>query len=157
MPLESKVKIGEDEGYIIGFPVGDWAREGHGKYDYYLALSNQPLNVVREAHLRSDDVLGFNISSLCDDQGGSRLKSTIVEELKELKYDFDKLEQFDEVEDDEFPFNLETQDVFDIWIFLLNKIDPSLNLKKLNLPVISFYGLDEKNRSLIPPGYGCFD
>lgn len=160
MSLENKIKIGDQEFYLINFPVGDWSKEGHEKCDNYLVRSNKPVADVRQAHHRSLETLGFNIGSLCCQFEEIYTSKKILSKLKELNYDFDRLSEISDEPDcysdaiDSLELNSEC--VLDIWLFLLNKIDPSLDLKALNVPSIAYNGFDNQMREFMAPGYGCF-
>ncbi|MBI2045281.1 hypothetical protein HYT23_04450 [Candidatus Pacearchaeota archaeon] len=151
--LDVKVKVNGKESYLIEFPVGDWSDDGHGRCDYYHVLSNKPINKVREAHFKAEETLGIDIGSICSNNEDSHLNPALAEKLKELGYCISKI-GFPGVWDDSII--LDSGDIFNIWTFLLSKIDPSLKLKRLDAPSISFYGKDKKGRYINTPGYGCF-
>ena len=135
----------------IRFPIGDWSGDGHGQCEYFIAETNDGVTLaqVREAHFKSKEVLGFDIGDICRLFEESSLTKEQATKLKELNfYDEDIMDSG----------SLWTQDIFEIWIFLLNHIDPSLGLVEAgdSVPEIHFYGKDEKGRHLNTPGYGVF-
>ena len=138
-----------DAVHRIKFPIGDWSDDGHGKCGYFMVESDKPVEDVREAHFKSKEVLGFGIGDICKDHEEAELKPEHKEKLEELGYNMNV------IDDDEY---VETGELIDIWLFLLNHIDKDLNLKttKSDIPSISFYGFDDKKRHLETPGYGLF-
>lgn len=159
--LEKKVKFDDGEFYLVNFPVGDWSRDGHEKFDLYLIRSKKPVMDIRKAHLKSYELFGFDIGSLCSRDEKMSSSNQIFQKLKELGYDFDRLSEIsndpDCYGDDLSNLDLNSECILDIWLFLLNKINSALDLKVLSVPSIAYFGLDEQDRELRIPGYGCFN
>jgi hypothetical protein len=148
-------RIDNEDVYLIEFPVGDWSDDGHGKCEYYWVKSMKPVRDVREAHFKVKEVFGFNIGKICGEYEENYLDKKVTEKLKELGYDFKVFENYN---DEGNPTELGAEQVIDIWLYLLNHIDPELKLRVLNYdaPGINYYGGDAKRRHLDTPGYGCF-
>lgn len=142
----------------IKFPIGDWSGDGHEKCDWYIIETAKEiiLEEVREAHFKAKEVLGFDIGNICSDYAEDTLSIDQLAKLKELNYECVSNEN-DLLNNEDW--SLQSLDVIKIWLFLLNHINPSLELKLIeeNIPIINFYGYDEKQRHLSNPGYGCFD
>src|SRR3989338_4048988 len=130
---------------LIQFPVGDWSDDGHGKCNYYFAFSHKPTDEVREAHLRAREVIGFGIEEICGDYREKVISEHIKETLQGFGYEFTE-SVLDEVDGSIYPT---TQEIFNIWLYLLNRIDSSLQLKEIKIPLINFY-----EREIKSPGYG---
>ncbi|MBI5065800.1 hypothetical protein HZA97_06185 [Candidatus Woesearchaeota archaeon] len=146
-----KVNYQGEEFYLINFPVGDWSDDGHGKCNYFLVSSKKPTKEVRAAHFEAPKVLGFEIGDICHEYEDRYLEENIVTKLKELNYDMDKLDQDDD------RISLSPEDMADIWLYLLNHINPELNLKLFpSVPMINFYGFED-GKHLRTPGYGLFE
>ena len=131
--------------HLIEFPVGDWSDDGHGKCAYYIIESAKPVQEVREVHFRAPKVCGFNIGDICCEYGEGSLNDYIRCKLEELGFAFQVIEEIE---------HLTSRDIVNIWVFLLNHVDGSLELSVLDIPSINFYGYDEKKRHLNTPGYG---
>ncbi len=152
-----ELRTGQSLRYVVQFPIGDWSGDGHGYCDYFFATSERPLREVREAHFKSLTVLGFSIGDICKRYEDDKLPTPVVDKLNELGYDFGKVDKshgYDEVASrgDVYPEKL-----FDMWLFLLNSIEPSLRLERTKIPSINFYGTDDQGRHLETPGYGVFE
>lgn len=155
MSLENdiKVRVGKEDLYLIEFPVGDWSDDGHGKCHYYTVKSKKQVQDVREAHFRASEVLGFDLGDICKNYEERTLDQRISNKLFELGYDFSTFDDRDEEGEPEW---LSSNEVIDIWLYLLNHIDPSLKLEPMRIPSINFYGYDNEKRHLETPGYGVF-
>lgn len=141
--------------YRIIFPIGDWSDDGHGKVDYHEVLSSRPVEDVREAHFSCSNMFGIDIGSICCDYEDWSLDDDLIEKLISLGY----VSILDELSFLDGKYHIENRDtILSIWLFLLNKVDSSLNLRiaEDSPPMITFYGTDDKGRHLEVPGYGCF-
>ncbi|PIN88389.1 hypothetical protein COU61_05145 [Candidatus Pacearchaeota archaeon CG10_big_fil_rev_8_21_14_0_10_35_13] len=150
---ETKLEVMTKDGVrnLIMFPVGDWSDDGHGKCEYYFATTQRSLEEVREAHHNAPNTLGFPIEGICQDYGDPIIDNAIVEKLRTEGYG--KFEISDEDDGKIYPSG---EEVFKIWIFLLNKINPGLELKQTDMPSINYYGKDKSGKRLRTPGYELF-
>ena len=132
--------------YKYRFPVGDWSDDGHGKCDYFIVSGDKPVEEVGRAHNSCIDVLGFHIGDICSNYEESDLRPNIQDILSERGFDLDK---FDQDEDGEVNLGC-TDQLVELWIDILNYLDPTLNLtvEKDDYPSFQHYA----NRC---PGYGC--
>jgi len=153
--IKGTANLGGREVYLIEFPIGDWSKDGHSKCDNYLIKSEKPVQDVREAHFRAPDALGFEIGTICGEYDERSLETEVVDKLREIGYDFESFGK--EIDEDGNPDWLSSDQVVDIWTYLLNHIDPSLNLERLVGATVNFYGVDEQKRHLKVPGYGLFE
>ncbi len=152
-----ELRTGQSVRYLVQFPIGDWSGDGHSYCDYFFATSEKPLKEVREAHFRSSKVLGFNIGDLCKENQDDKLPAPAVDKLRELGYDFGKIDRLNDYDEEASREDVYPEKLFDIWLYLLNHIDPSLKLERTKIPSINFYGKDKKGRHLETPGYGVFE
>lgn len=134
--------------YLIRFPIGDWSQDGHNMCDDYYTTSDKPIEDVREAHFKAFEIVGFDIGDICSEYECYALDSNIVVILTALNHPF---------EDMDISF-MTSYDVFRLWVWLLNYIDPQLNLKehKIMASDMCYCGVDEQGRHLNTPGYGVF-
>lgn len=132
----------------IRFPIGDWSDDGHGKCDYFIASTHMTVQDVREAHFAAPRVLGFDIGDLCRDYCESSINDLTLDKIYEIYPEFEDI----------YAESFTTKTMFDLWIKLLNHIDPELNLRSQEEDIenINFYGYDDKGRHLRVPGYGLF-
>lgn len=136
--------------YRFYLPIGDWSSDGHGKCLNVLVKSNVPVEQVREAHFRIQEATGINVHSFCKDYEDSVVPKAVVRKLNKLGFPF-------EAEEGE-PAHIEPDEMAALWIFLLQKADPTIRLKEDNedIPMLPFCGNDEKGRHIDQVGYGLF-
>jgi hypothetical protein len=145
--------------YRYEFPIGDWSGDGHEKCEYFIVEGNKPLEDVREAHFKAPKVLGLEIGSLCSEFEQGWIPHTIIQKLKGQGVEIPEMEQAgpDEPESD---FDPTPTELLQLWINILNHIDPELNLRappeEERVPSIVFTAFDKKRRHLRAPGYGLF-
>lgn len=136
--------------YKFLMSIGDWSDDGHGLHEDYIIESRKHVEVVRETHFKIKEKTGIDVETICQ----SCRENTISQE------NYDKLVQlgFQFPEPGENKISPDT--MAQIWLFLLNKTDPSLHLKftgDKELPTLHFYGFDKQGRHIEQIGYGCFD
>lgn len=151
-------------------PIGDWSSDGHEKCEYYKIESDFPVEEVREAHFLIQKKSGIDLENLCSEYGDDKLSFEVIKILLELGFnknlivDFNEklfniaLENNDPEEYDEDSNGVDGSTVAHIWVFLLNHVNPELNLNITpdKGEMLVFYGFDEKGRHISNPGYGCF-
>jgi hypothetical protein len=142
------------------FPVGDWSGDGHEACEWYMVKTNASIEDVREAHFSCKEKLGFEIGTIASEYQDNTVDEHIIKILFENKIvtedDFCEVVEGD---DGKTMYTVESEDIFHIWLKILNYLNPTLKLvhaKKAELPTINFYGWDEKGRHLETPGYGVF-
>jgi len=97
------------------------------------------------------------IGDMCRKYEDNKLPRQAIDKLNELEYDFSKIDNsngYDEEPSREYVY---PEKLFDMWLFLLNNIEPSLRLERTKIPSINFYGTDNQCRHLETPGYGLFE
>lgn len=138
--------------YKFKMPIGDWSDDGHGKCVYFTVLSNKTVEDVREAHFKSQEIL--NVENICGRYEEMVIGDDDYQALYDLGYDFTQMSGY-EYECSLYPSE---KDMANIWIFLLKKADPELELQIVNddVPMLPFYGYDDKKRHISYVGYGIF-
>jgi hypothetical protein len=137
--------------------VGDWSGDGHNQSRAYIIHTSATVEDAREAHFKCPEVLGFDIGDIAKDYDESIIPGHIAEALIEIGLLTDA--EKEEYEDEDSVY-VGHKRVAEIWVAILNHIDPNLKLhipSVEELPSLHFYGFDEKNRHLNTPGYGCFE
>lgn len=179
--------------YII-FPVGDWSGDGHSCCADFLVKSEKSLEEVREIHFKENDFIG----SLCEEYDDNKINiHYLYEFLIEYMSEDDakvfitkmvdsglELNDHNETDNIKLTFDFENDnsqyftifypdEMLNIWLSILNVIDPTLKLEVASEamssyyikykgyphePVgnINFYGQDDKGRHLDTPGYGIW-
>ena len=143
-------------------PIGDWSDDGHGKCEYFLIGSNLSVEEVREAYFKACDTLGEDLSNfLCSDYEDSEVPKEKIEFLKTKGVDIsDLLEEWNYM-NNFHSISFKSTQHFAIYILkCLNKLgnkDFAWEILDNDIPMIPFYGVDDKNRSIGYFGYGLFD
>lgn len=133
-------------------PIGDWSDDGHGMCDYYLITSNKSVEDVREIHFTIPEKLGVNIEEICSDYEQSSISYETAVQIAELGFDLGQIKEDSDV-------NMDSNSMCKLWIFLLMKADPTLELKiakENDVEMLPFYGFDAKKRHIGFVGYGVF-
>lgn len=133
--------------YKYKFPIGDWSGDGHGQCKWFIISGQKPVQDVREAHFKCEEVFGFSPGEMCSEYQNPELSSEIKSKLKEILGEKINLE------------DIYIDEILIIWISMLNHVDPDLKLEviKDDIPIINFYEFDKKERHLKVPGYGLFE
>lgn len=144
-------------------PIGDWSKDGHGECDNILIESNSSLEDIREAHFKIEEVTGINIHKIASEYEDNTIKSDTCLDLIELGLDINNYlsETYEGLTKDnildEREYYIESSEMGKLWTDLLNKTDDSLNIviaENGKIPMIPFYGYDEKGRHMDFVGYG---
>lgn len=130
--------------YKFKMSIGDWSNDGHGMHEDYLVSSNAPVEKVREAHFAMRDILGFSVEDICSGYEESEVETDVAEKLRTMGFEFDEMDP---------------ETMARLWVFLLGKTDPTLELKIMydEVPTLHFYGFDNQKRHISFVGYGLFD
>jgi hypothetical protein len=139
--------------YKFKLPIGDWSDDGHGKCDYYTVISNKSVEEVREIHFQIKEKTGFDIHKICNKYEKDTIDLEELEELEELGFKISE----EHINREEDIVSIYSSNLADLWMFLLMKTDNDLVLKlEEPVPMLSFFGFDEKKRHIDFVGYGCF-
>lgn len=143
--------------YRFTLPIGDVFWDGHGNCKEILATSTKPIGAVREANRRIPEVTGIDLSSFCCDYEDTVIPQDVLETLNNLGYKFTE----ELYEDDMGIHILEKEsgcdipkEIANIWAFLLNQVDPALNVQLVHdkeIPSLLVSGSGDR-----PVGYGLF-
>lgn len=125
--------------YKFRMSIGDWSGDGHGKYKDFMIVSNEPIDTVREAHRRMEDVLGFSIEDFCCDYEDSTIDKKTTKTIMDLGFDFEDI-------DDGVAY-MYPKEMARLWAFLLQKVNPKLELEMVD---------DNISRLCEGVGYGLF-
>lgn len=158
----SKIRVIE-EGlpHVFLMPIGDWSEDGHRQCEYFKIRSNVPVEQVREAHYKIKDATGINIEEICSEYEENIMTPQEAQALNAIGFDTAKIIQNSKDMGGYVPNGiiLTPEDMRDIWMFLLQKADPSIRLEAVqeeDIPMLPFYGYDEKDRHIDQVGYGLF-
>lgn len=131
--------------------IGDWSGDGHGKSKDFLVSSNVPVERVREAHYKIKDVTGVDIENICSEYGEDEIDEETVAILKNMGFQFENSTGMGDG-------IVNVTEMAHLWIFLLQKADPVLELEVVqdDIPRLQFYGFDNLKRHIGGVGYGLF-
>jgi hypothetical protein len=165
------------------FPVGDWSGDGHAFVAEYLIKGDLSLDDVRKTHLSNNW-----IGDICREYQDNKIYSQGFFDFMEQPDDGLKflnnlinthnlnVDMNDEDGVNDLEVELTYQSLIELWVFILNKLNPLLNLeivseamsqyyiKYKGYPVekeliegsISSYGFNDQNEHLNTPGYGVW-
>ena len=130
------------------FELGDWSQDGHNQSSKFRVLSNKPVEATRDAHFAFKEKY-FDIGEICSEYGeGTITNEHQIEVLKDLN-----------LWNEEFAEYIEIDDLAELWMKLLQVIDPELQYEiqtETEWPKVHFYGFDSQSRHLEVPGYGLY-
>jgi len=139
----------EEQRYIFKMPIGDWSGDGHEQCDWFKVISNKPVEEVREIHYKSRAI--FDMEKVCSEYEDQYMSDKELNKLKELGYPEELILN---IKEENIPFRF-----LNVWLFVLMKTDCSLKISIDESPdfdKLTFYGRDEKGRSIGFVGYGLF-
>lgn len=137
--------------YQFHLSIGDWSGDGHGRSEDFTVASNAPVEIVREAHYKIPEVTGIDIEGICSEYEEDEIDPETVQTLKDMGFQFENSSGMGEG-------IVNVPEMARMWIFLLQKADPSLELeiKDEDIPNLQFCGADDKGRHIGKVGYGLF-
>ena len=153
-------------------PIGDWSGDGHSQNKDFVIQSNKPVEAVREAYFAASQKLGYNLDSSHDAKKGpctyyeertidndwytKLVGDGILNENDDIRINED--EESGNPEDETYDVNI---NMFVGMVLAYLKVgDPELELERIeeeSLPMLQFYGYDDKQRHIGYFGYGLFD
>lgn len=129
--------------YTCKMPVGAWGYWGHKRHEYYYITCSHSLDEIRDVHFSCFDVFGFHIGEICGNYLETEVDGDIVNKLKAVNIDV--------------PVEPGPDEVFKLWMDILQYLDPKFEYEIIDPPDIAFIGYDAKGRTFDAPGYGVFD
>lgn len=138
---------------LWNIPIGDWSNDGHGKCDWFAIESNFTVEQVREAYFNSVEKSGVDICKevACEYEDNSvseKFLNVFPEFLENGLVKHDPEDNEDYIED--------SFDLVEIVCLFIQKYNPEFKYKILDIPMLPFYGFDEKGRHIGYFGYGLF-
>ena len=138
---------------LWNIPIGDWSDDGHGKCDWFTIESNFTVEQAREAYFNSVEKSGVNICKEVayeydDNSVSEKFLNTFPKFLEKglIKHDPEYNEDY--IED--------SSDLVEIVCLFIQKYNQEFKYKILDIPMLPFYGFDEKGRHIGCFGYGLF-
>ena len=137
--------------YKFRLIIGDWSEGGHGRSKDFIVSSNLPVEIAREAHYKIKDTTGVDIENICSEYEEDEIDEETVDILKDMGFQFENSSGMGDG-------IVNVSEMARLWIFLLQKADPSLKLEIVDddIPNFQFFGVDEKRRHIGSVGYGLF-
>lgn len=134
--------------YTFKFAIGDWSNDGHGNCEYFIVQSNKSVEEVREYHYQIKHVTGIDIDNMCCKD--NVISNDMYNLFIKLGFNFETdLDINDEIHCDPVLY-------VKLWIFLLQQVDKTLKIEIVDIPMLQFYGFDNKGRHIEASGYGLF-
>lgn len=148
--IEGLSKQVDQKFYYITLPIGDFSCDGHGVTEEIPAISNVPVERLREIHRNIPSQTGIDITAFCNGFEDDIVPAGIAMKLDGLGWNTQVLQQ------DEKGFHVPDAFVMaDLWAFLLCSADKDLRLSLLEVdecPSLLVSGV-QGMRSV---GYGLF-
>lgn len=137
--------------YQFHLSIGDWSGDGHGRSEDFTVASNAPVETVREAHYKIPEVTEVDIESICSEYGEDEIDAETVQVLKDMGFQFENSSGMGEG-------IVNVPEMARLWIFLLQKADPSLKLeiKDDDIPNLQFCGADVRADTSVKWGMDSF-
>ncbi len=138
-----------DTRHKFNIPIGDWSDDGHGKVEWFLATAAKPIGDVREAWFKaSTEHPDLSPATFCCEYEDSVLSKEMWDKLQAAGCPVCEPEDFG------------SQDMAEVVAWFLNLGDPSLDVRIATsdeaIPMLPFYGHDDKGRHIEGVGYGLF-
>lgn len=140
--------------YRFNLTLGDFSLDGHERYENFQVEADKPVEAARTAHVRIQQVTGIDIGKIAAEN--DLIPSDIAAKLTELGY-----RPGVPLYQDEHGIHLMGAELMedlpevlaDIWVFLLNQVDPDLHaaLVENSVPSLLVFGGGFKNI-----GYGLY-
>ena len=142
-------------------PIGDWSDDGHGKCDWFTVKSNFTVEQARDAYFKAVEASGLDIAKeIAHDFEDSGVSERIIELLPEfLEYLFERGLIVDWSDDEEPEYHVEeTSAMAEIVCCFIKRYNSEFEYKIVedSIPMLPFYGFDEKHRHIGHIGYGLF-
>lgn len=134
---------------LISFPIGDWSKDGHNQCDWYYAETDLDVVAVRKAHRDFKKKYKLEIGEICHDYEDRILSEDQITVLEQLV----KLDDYFDYNEDHWEC-WESDALFELWIKLLNIVNPKLNLIQKADDAVSI--IDYGPNHIQCPGYGLF-
>lgn len=131
-------------------PIGDWSGDGHSQCKWFTVESNKAVEEVLEIHFKGcKEVL--DIHSICNNYGDGLVDLAKLPEWARVYFDETRLVKGKAwLRDGD-------DDMARLWLEMLRRTDPTLEVtivEEDKLPMLPFYGHDEKGRHISFVGYG---
>lgn len=148
--------------YKFQIPIGDWSGDGHNNVEWFICSSNKPVEEVREAYFRAKEELP---SELCPENFvneyeestlSKELFDQILERFPALRENKD-FEHWDNPDDPDGRVRVFTEFMAAYVVEFLKAGDDDLRVSLVpgdEIPMLPFYGYDEKRRHIGFIGYG---
>ncbi len=133
--------------YRFSMTIGDWSGDGHDKREEYIVVSNKPVEEVREAHFRGmAEVL--DLTQICNEYEENAVEA---DGLPEWAREF-----FVDAYDQPGWLSSEPEFFAQLWVEVLKRADPELELELEQIPSLLIGGTDNQGRRCRAMGYGLF-
>lgn len=142
--------------HIFKIVIGDWSGDGHSQADDYHVESNKPVEAVREAYFAAKAKLP---KQLCPEEFCNRYEEgALPDEVFKLMAKHGFKVEVDCVTDEGTDYVFHGEHMAEYVQWFCQQGDPGLVLKPVlnEIPMLQFYGFDEKKRHIGQFGYGMY-
>ena len=134
-------------------PIGDWSDDGHGKCDWFIIKSNFTVEQAREAYFKSVEESKIDISNeIASEYEDTSVSGKVVETFPEF---IEKKLIFKDPDYEKY-YVEDSISLAEIVCLFIKRYNTEFEYEILNIPMLPFYGYDEKNRHIGHIGYGLF-
>lgn len=134
-------------------PIGDWSDDGHGKCDWFIVKSNFTVEQAREAYFKSVEKSGVDI---CKEVAYEVEDNSVSEKFLKVFPEFLEKELIEYDSNYNEYCITSSLDLAIIVCLFIKKYNLEFRYEIINLPMLPFYGYDNKNRHIGHIGYGLF-
>lgn len=120
--------------YSYKLPIGDPSSDGHGRCEWFLVTGDLPISELYAANNKCRGVFGFDVDDMCKES--RHLTADMVKVL---------ISKGIISEDPEY---YGPDELVQLWLDILNHINPKLKLQIATEEASEYWGL--------APGYSCF-
>lgn len=143
---------------LWNIPIGDWSDDGHGKCDWFTIKSNFTVEQAREAYFKSVEKSGVDI---CKEIACEYEDNSVSEKFLKVFPEFLEKGLVKHNPDFNDEYNAEyyiedLSDLVEIICLFIQKYNLEFRYEILDIPMLPFYGYDEKRRHIGYFGYGLF-
>jgi len=147
--------------YKFRLPIGDWSNDGHGSYEEYIIKSNKSVEEVRELYFKTKVKTN---ASLDGSDWDKMRKNTPCSEYCDNSISENQIKQLGlNIKDYEIYLNdsiAEPEMFANLFVDFMLTHNKGLKLELIvteSLPMLPFFGYDERKRHIGYFGYGLFD
>ena len=123
--------------HTINLIVGDYSGDGHDRKEVETILSNLDISSFKKAYVKGSELVGVDITSLCEDYDDNHISEEYCKLLKDAGLDFEI----------DSGYTMCSNDFLGIYLFLVKKGNENFEYEQYN----------ENHDDIYIGGYGLFE